>query len=155
MRKEFLATRRSHRYCQTSKDWDWMVDSDLTPIQFFLGGVIKRIAAQKFLAGKSRVTWRISHALPCRITNALCYVYVTWCNVTMDIECHRQWYDLYLKDIFEAGYKKDSRKARARYPRAAAAEKNVINALFMRRGFCTHNIRWKKRPLLETLERVI
>ena len=31
----------------------------------------------------------------------------------MDIECHRQWYDLYLKDIFEAGYKKDSRKARA------------------------------------------
>ena len=84
---------------------------------------------------------------------SMLYVYVTCCNVTMDIECHRQWYDLYLKDIFEAGYKKDSRKARARYPRAAA-EKNVINALFMRRGFCTHNIRWKKRPL-ETLERVI
>ena len=60
------------------------------------------------------MTWRISHALmPCRITNALCYVYVTCCNVTIDIEYHRQWYDLYLKDIFEARYKKDSRKARA------------------------------------------
>ena len=92
-----------------------MVDSDLTPIQFFFGWCNQKNCSPEVLAkaGKSRVTWRISHALPCRITNALCYVYVTGCNVTIDIECHRQWCDLYLKDIFEAGYKKDRRKARA------------------------------------------